>query len=877
MRLRRLEIENWRGVGARRIEFDDGVTLIAGPNEIGKSSLVEALRLLFNELDSSKKQAVKAVQPVGVDVGSRVEAEVEIGDYRFVYAKTYNKSRATTLDISAPAARQMSGREAHQEVTRILAEQVDMDLWEALLVDQGRKVGRVQLRRSQGLARALDEAAGSASAGDDDGSVFRLVEEEYERYYTRKQGRSRFADLESTLNAAAEALARAKARCDEVDGDLTTHRRAAREVQRLEAFRAQQKEKVSDIEARMQSVDVLRARRDERKAALARAREGLAAALDDQRQRSELLERVASGERNLGTVAGTAALGRELADLRERHATAVEAMRTAEGAQRLAREALAHAHDDAAHRRAVATLEDDERRLAQLATLRDDIRTVSAALASDRVTDEALAALRDAHAAQALAHGRRDAAASALTIEAERDLELTIGDESESLDKGATRQATIAARTQLRIPGVAGMTIEPAESTVELQRAYDDAAQAFRTLAERYGVGDLAGAVAANQRRTESLRRLDRLEARRDALLRGADDEKLAASITERRAEAQAYLRQRQRDEALPADVAAAEAAVATAAEVQRRADADLASARGVADARQMEAQALDDRYRAAREEALRRETALKARRQQLDEARGREADAALDERAALASAAVTAIRSEIEQAESELEQQQAEVLASRLTNAREALARAERDLDAERRTRDTTSNMLERARADGRFEDLEHARRDDATAREAFAATKRRADAARRLYVTLKRHRDEARQAYVRPLKAAIEKLGALVFGADFAVSVDDDWTITARTLAGTTLPFEELSVGTREQLDILTRLAAAQIVARHGGVPLIIDDALGFSDASRLEKMSEAIAAAGRHCQIVILTRMPERFAQVGNARLVRFDGAD
>ena len=49
------------------------------------------------------------------------------------------------------------------------------------------------------------------------------------------------------------------------------------------------------------------------------------------------------------------------------------------------------------------------------------------------------------------------------------------------------------------------------------------------------------------------------------------------------------------------------------------------------------------------------------------------------------------------------------------------------------------------------------------------------------------------------------------------------------------------------QEQLGILTRLAAAAIVSSQDGVPLILDDALGFSDHGRLETMGAAIAATG------------------------------
>ena len=41
MRLLRVALANWRGVHEREVRFANGITLIAGPNEIGKSTIVE--------------------------------------------------------------------------------------------------------------------------------------------------------------------------------------------------------------------------------------------------------------------------------------------------------------------------------------------------------------------------------------------------------------------------------------------------------------------------------------------------------------------------------------------------------------------------------------------------------------------------------------------------------------------------------------------------------------------------------------------------------------------------------------------------------------------------------------------------------------------
>ena len=118
MRIRRLSLQNWRGIDARDVNFTDGVTVIEGPNEIGKSTIVEAIRLLFSELDSSKKQAVRSIKPVDNDIGSRVEAEIESGDYHFVYSKTFNKTPETSLNITAPARKQQGFRKSMNATLR---------------------------------------------------------------------------------------------------------------------------------------------------------------------------------------------------------------------------------------------------------------------------------------------------------------------------------------------------------------------------------------------------------------------------------------------------------------------------------------------------------------------------------------------------------------------------------------------------------------------------------------------------------------------------------------------------------------------------------------------------------------------------------------
>jgi hypothetical protein len=54
--------------------------------------------------------------------------------------------------------------------------------------------------------------------------------------------------------------------------------------------------------------------------------------------------------------------------------------------------------------------------------------------------------------------------------------------------------------------------------------------------------------------------------------------------------------------------------------------------------------------------------------------------------------------------------------------------------------------------------------------------------------------------------------------------------------------------------------------------GASLILDDALGYTDPERLKLMGAVLTKVGRECQIIILTCVPDRYNNVGEAKVVR-----
>ncbi len=94
-----------------------------------------------------------------------------------------------------------------------------------------------------------------------------------------------------------------------------------------------------------------------------------------------------------------------------------------------------------------------------------------------------------------------------------------------------------------------------------------------------------------------------------------------------------------------------------------------------------------------------------------------------------------------------------------------------------------------------------------------------------------------------------------------------EDTFEIEDLVRGGVREPFQALSVGAREQVAVITRLALADAL-RASGRPaaVILDDALVNADEGRLERMHLVLHKAARALQILVLTCRERDFARLG-----------
>lgn len=876
MKLHRLKLENFRGVSSREIELpESGVVVLAGRNEVGKTSMIDALDALIALPDSSRKRVITEAQPTGQDVPVVVEAEFSIGAARVVYAKQWLRKPATTLrHVSGPGAgRALTGRDAH-DAAELLWATADTTLWQALRYLQASGMDQSALTDSSALRRALESRAGQAHGDDREvTTLLQRVGEECDRYWTpqRKknakylQAEAACRDAEAKAERAAEQL-REIAEVEEELADLTeeiastTHKLGTARAEQAELDRSA--EQIGSVQRLLQEAQ---RRRDSARVELERTRERaqrrqeLAAALASAEERSAALaDELRSGEEELEPVR------RHSDEAEERRAAAQQAVQEARASHRSAREDRAHLDDVDRHRRVTATLESLETVRARLTELRSRPGTD---LDEDSVDDleQAERAAERAEAELAAGSARIEFAALGRTRSLVRD-----GTAQEVLPEEPW-SAPVTDEVEVEVPGEWRVRISPEQGIETRRETARKATEAFAALLEQHGVGSVAEARAAWREAQETARRVREAEAERDRLLDGEDEgglrddrDRLAASIGR-------YADRRTDDLALPSSVDDAQARVDDAETALREAEEATSHAEAAAEAARRTLQSRQTALHALQGAVSEQERALAGARTVLEEARREVPDEDLDRAVTEADKALGSVQEEIDEHEAALSRMDAEhVLADRQLLA-EQIAGLDSMLAERRDRRSSLDGRLEGMGRDRVQQEHDRGETESAAAQRDLSGVQRRADAALLLERTLLRHRDLAHAQYVQPFRAAVEKLGRSVYGPDFEVEVSESLEVVQRRLGGDWLPFAALSTGAKEQLVILIRLATALLVDPEDGVPVLLDDALGHSDPQRLRRLAHAIAVAGERTQVIVLTSNPERFANLREARRI------
>ena len=887
MRIKRISIRNFRGVLACEVALaTTGVTIIEGPNEVGKSSLAEAIDLLLDYPDDSRHKDVKSVKPVHRDVGPEVEVELTTGQYHVVYRKRWFRQAETYLEVISPKPKSLVGRAAHDHMTAILGETLDRTLYRALRFIQGDKIEQAKVRDSTSLTGALDRAAtGGAADPKAESTLWQAIKEERERYFTptgkisqeRENLKTRLNKATSEVDEARSALAALEEVGEEHRRIVSQHDRLVRELASAEK-ELEGERKLSDelkdlaLEAERSRLSASQAELDERNAAHA---------LEERREKVESLKNLEDKRARLSTELEEVKLSLEARETeRDR---AADDLASASEARRQASLALEKAEADSEYRRAKTSLQLLRNRHEQVVESNEQLARARLFIESCKVDKRARGAVDKALRRHVEARAARDAGSPSVLVDALADVSITLDGSSELLHEGEMREITIATDKTIRIDDRVLLHARSGASSTDLQAELESSEQEIRGVADRYGL-DPDNLKASAEEALDKLRdaegELEMAERLKSAALVDLSEQELEAKFQHAKEIVDGYERDRT-GLATPDDpdvVSRVREVAMQRCRDAERTELELRERLKVVDKAvnefQIKARTTGDLLGQAIEEFERAESKLLA-------ARVERSDEELEADRDFATSKLQGAVRERDDAVAKYDSCHPDLARQRLENAEQKIARVREEQGACAKRQSDIEARLDLARDSGLQERIDSIEPQAEQLSREYRDIERRASAANLLYETFSRHRDDARLAYVAPYGEQINRLARLVFGPGTSVEVNpDDFSLKTRSLDHVTVPFESLSTGAREQLGVLERLACAILVNpvnsddtnEDAGVPVILDDALGYSDHDRLRRLGPAFTEAAKRAQVILMTSTPERYSSIGSATVVQ-----
>jgi len=469
MKLHRLVLDNYRGIEHREIDFPDhGVVVVSGANEIGKSSMIEALDLLLEFKDRSTKREVKQVKPTNADVGSEVTAEISTGPYRFIYRKRFHKKCETQLTVLEPRREAHSGDEAHDRVQAMLAETVDTELWHAQRVLQSASTAAVNLSGCDALTRALDVAAGDTAAlSGTEPLLIERIDAEYRRYFTPTGRRTagEWAEAIEALHGAEAEVQRCAAAVAEVDDRVNRHATLTAELAELSPLQKAATVRQTAAQAAAGKITRLTEQVKEAEliaaAATATSTSSQGAHTERQRLRAETDTRAAT----------VASLGAQAIEAAEAQATAQQVSEAADAVVDEANTLLAAAQQRADNARRIVdelTRRDEAdrltARLGKIDAAQRDRDVAATELSAITLTNNLFQQIERAAATVERVDGQLALVSATVEFVAAADIELVVGDQRVLLPAGQSWSTSTGDATEVEVPGVLTARFTPGVS-----------------------------------------------------------------------------------------------------------------------------------------------------------------------------------------------------------------------------------------------------------------------------------------------------------------------------------------------------------------------------------------------------------------------------
>ena len=698
MKLQRVKLHNYRGVVKSDVSFSlNGVTIVEGPNEVGKTAIAEGVQLAIDLSDSSKNAQVRAVQPVGRDEGPEVEISLTSGKYELVYRKRWLRQPATTLEVKTPHHENLSRREAHDRLKAIFAETLDEDLWRALRIQQGTELMLPNFGLPS-MDRALDRAAGGELVTDREETLWTRISEEYDKSWTATgQERSDRKASEERVQEAQDKVDELTRQLQEIESDVAQMSRLIDESTRLSEALKEFEESERECEQRWNAIDRMLLEVERLDAIHSAAVAQLGGATSKWQLRQDLIATLDAAAKDLTALeaeAEDAVPGLTAATRRSEDATA--AVKDADAAMQEARGRLSRAIADRDYLRQLIEVDQLKERHDRYLAAEQTLKQAEEYLESARVDDEVAQQIEEAYIEDERAKSAAGSAAASVEVTALRDLILEVGDEGVELAVNQVSRTLVEDEVVLTIPSVARMRVSAGSESKGLADQRRKTQETYRRLCEEVGVADAAEARKAAQERQDAQRNKEEALKAIERELRNLTPDVLLGKVNHLTERVTSYPEERPENPPLPTDLDEAQRIEVEVTDLVKDCDATLRACEDAAQNAETELQGarIDEAGRTAKLEIARSSKRDAANHLALD--REGQADEALIAAVATAQEKEARDRKSLDEAKVKLSDADPASVEALLENAKQATKRAIDDLQSNRDSQNRLRSSLD-------------------------------------------------------------------------------------------------------------------------------------------------------------------------------------
>lgn len=839
----------------------DGINLFVGPNESGKSTLVNAIRAAFFE--RYKSTGVANLQPWGDSAAApEVEIDFEWQNQTWKLQKRFLKRQRCDLLIDQ---QHFSGDQAEEKLADLLGYQFaskgasKAEHWGIpglLWVEQG-CIQNIHLpvdHAGHHLKSALSGTLGDITSTGGDELIAR-VENERAALLTKtgqptgelKKIQQECEQLQTQLIELNDKVQRYRTSVDRL-GQLLQQRDEIDSQQPWLPYRAKAKE----AEAALAAAQALQNEQQRDQQALKNCHSNLEFCQQQLRDFEQRAQQLSQRDAEKTKAARALAECQQFtAQLKQRRELAEQEFQKAKDALKAAREQINRRNLQREHDRLSEQLNQLRQNHQATAELQAALLKLRAQLQTQAVDDKQLARLKALHKELHEIHIREQAIATRLQYDLQPGKSIQIDDQAIN----GTGEQLLLKSTSISIPGVGTLQIHPGGKDInDLLRTRERLQAEAASVLTQLKVTSLAEAENHVTQNQQVAAQIDQHQTRLQMLApKGVDavvsDFKLAEqqhqSLTEELAKLPdapaGAIDERQVETAL----ATAEAVLKTAENANYEHLRELALRERECESannewQKLQAELQSPEHQSRQRESLDRLSHLKAEENQLRNA-------------------IQNRQKQIDSANPAILQQDVK----RFTNSAESL-----ENEAANRTVEisTLQVQLETLGAQGLDEAQNTIEQEFKRLSQRRQQLQRRASALDLLLNLLR----ENRQILTRQLQTPLQKhlnhyLNLLFPGA--TLTVDENLRPEILTRQNNNADLNALSFGAREQMGLISRLAYADLLNEAGRPTLIIlDDALVHCDGERLEQMKRVLFDAGERHQVILFSCHPERWRGLG-----------